>query len=151
MKVIRTLRILSIRSRHFSNESFMSCPTVLGVGMDVLGRPGFINWMNSLSLTRCIGRLLAAHHLAMCALNGDEELEKYLAPKKNTYLVLSAVCARWLINTEAWPSWANEANIEPSGEPVVGLLKAVLTASAPKQRIAWVFKFEVAARSFESW
>lgn len=69
--VKRTLRSLSIRSRHFSNESSMSRPTVIGVGMDVPGRPAFINWINSRSLTAFIGRLLSAHHLAMWALNGD--------------------------------------------------------------------------------
>ena len=63
----------------------MSRPTVIGVGMDEPGQPAFINWRNSRSLTRCIGRLLSAHHLARWALNGDGLLEKYLA-SKNKYI-----------------------------------------------------------------
>ena len=65
----------------------------------------------------------------------------------STNLVSSVVCVRLLIDTEAWPSRAKDAKIDPSRAPVVVLLNAASTASSPKHLIVWAFRFEVAARS----
>ena len=107
----------------------MSCPTVARVGIDVPGCPAFIKWLNSQSFTRFIGWLLSAHHLAIWALNEGKELVLVKRKMQKANLVSSIV---WLIDTEAWPSRAKHAKIEPSQAPDVVLLKVALTASSLK-------------------